>query len=267
MSFPYKEITKEDALNSFMKLKNSKEKLAGNITTDYVMYPLRVRTKTGKWSHYEAWNNPEERKKIIAGSIALGKTATPAGLRGTMEMRYKSVNQFKPQIAKSIYLKYKPNRVLDFSAGWGGRMLGAVATNTNYIGIDSNKKLFPAYRKILDLVKSHYTSEVKLINKYSENVDFSKFNYDMVFTSPPYEKLEVYENMKDYSDFYKQFYIPVLTNSYKHLKTGGKFILNIPPKMLPITHKILGKHNTKFQYPLASRPGSKNYEYLYVWNK
>lgn len=42
--------------------------------------------------------------------------------------------------------------------------------------------------------------------------------------------LEKYENSnyKDSEDFLKKFYNPVVLNSYKHLKKGGHFCLNIP---------------------------------------
>ena len=37
-----------------------------------------------------------------------------------------------------------------------------------------------------------------MIFKKAETVDISKLKYDFVFTSPPYEYLEVYENMENY---------------------------------------------------------------------
>jgi 16S rRNA G966 N2-methylase RsmD len=272
MSFPYKNITAEEALEDYKKLLAGSNKIAGNKTTDYAMYKLRARTKVGKWSHVSAWNDKTERAKIMRadGMLNKGKTPTPAQLRGTLQMRYGSANQFKAMFAKKIYNQFKPKRVLDFSSGWGGRMLGAIATETDYIGIDSNKALFPAYRKILKLLKGQVHSQVRLINKYSENVDFSKMNYDMVFTSPPYERVEVYENMKDYSDFYEQFYIPVLTKTWQHLNKGGYYLLNIPKNMLAPSKKVLGKVHKTIKYPIAERAGGgggMRHENIYVWKK
>ena len=89
--------------------------------------------------------------------------------------------------------------VLDFTAGWGARMVAAIAGEIDYIGIDSNVNLKPGYQRILDALKPFKKSKVKLFFKKAEEVDFSKLpRYDLVFTSPPYEYLEVYESMKNY---------------------------------------------------------------------
>ena len=71
----------------------------------------------------------------------------------------------------------------------------------DYIGIDSNTDLKEGYNRIIKLLKPYTKSKVKLFFKKAENVDFSKLGkYDYVFTSPPYEYLEAYENMKNYEN-------------------------------------------------------------------
>ena len=52
----------------------------------------------------------------------------------------------------------------------------------------------------------------------------------MVFTSPPYYFLEKYNNNVAYAskdDMNKMFYIPLFSNTYKHLMHNGYFILNV----------------------------------------
>ena len=76
--------------------------------------------------------------------------------------------------------------------------------------------------------------------------------------------------MKEYDDFYEEFLIPVITDTYKHLQRGGKFILNIPIDMYNDTvKKILGPSNKKLILKKGQRTGSgKDYkEYIYIWNK
>ena len=86
-------------------------------------------------------------------------------------------------------------------------------------------------------LKPYNKSKVKLYFKKAEEVDFSKLpKYDLVFTSPPYEYLEVYEDMKNYegtdkirqpssstkikmedsSGFYDDFMIPTIKKAYKY---------------------------------------------------
>ena len=168
-----------------------------------------------------------------------------------MELQWGTVNSMRPAAALNFYRKYDANTILDFTAGWGSRMTAALAGDFNYIGIDSNKSLEYGYNKIHSLVKPHSKSNIKLYFKPAEKVDFSKLKYDMVFTSPPYEYLEVYENMKNYdgegkikqpssstkikmSDgekFYDDFLIPTIKNAYKYLPKGKPLCLNIPDLM------------------------------------
>ena len=77
-----------------------------------------------------------------------------------------------------------------------------------------------------------------------------------VFTSPPYEYLEVYENMTNYegtekfkqpssnkinndtaSGFYNDFMIPTKTHSFKYLKRKA-YLLNIPDNMYKKIKKL-----------------------------
>jgi len=274
-----KNITKEEGIEDYKKLKDLDVKkyyssLAGNKALDYYFFNYRIKTKVGKWSHYSAWNDNDERKKIIKNWSKLHKDEkemTNSSLYATLQMMYGSVNQFRPSIAKYIYNKFKPITVLDFSSGWGGRLLGAMSLDINYIGIDSNKKLAVPYKKVIDNYESK--SKVKLIFKKSENVDYSKLKYDMVFTSPPYEMLEKYEGMENYEDnkFYTEFIYPVIEKSFLHLDKGGVFILNIPNDMYSNIKKNTSIGSSDNKIPLIknqrSGSGNKYKEYMYIWKK
>merc|ERR1711990_601221 len=103
-----------------------------------------------------------------------------------MSLQWGTINTMRPAASLSFYRKSGATRVLDFTAGWGARMVGAIAGEINYIGIDSNTKLKPGYDKILSALKPYNKSKVKLFFKKAEQVDFSKLpKYDLVFTSPP----------------------------------------------------------------------------------
>tara|TARA_Y100000361_G_C11082758_1_gene301970 strand:+ start:62 stop:898 length:837 start_codon:yes stop_codon:yes gene_type:complete len=255
-----------------LKVNKNTNSTAGHKALDKFFYKYRIKTKSGKWSHYTAWNDKGERPKIIESWRKLypnsAKMILPE-LVGTLQMRYGSINQFRPSIAKFIYSKYKPKKVLDFSAGWGGRLLGAMSLGVDYIGIDSNKKLSVPYRQLINKFSKDTDSNIKMIFKPAENVDVSNMDYDMVFTSPPYGTLEKYEGMKDYKDFNEDFLFPVIEKTYKNLKQGGYYILNIPVDIYNEVKKILGKPINKIELVKNYRTGSGNKykEYIYVWKK
>ena len=134
----------------------------------------------------------------------------------------------RPASAIQMYKKYKATSVLDFTAGWGARMIAAMALDIDYIGIDSNQSLKPGYDKIIKLLKPYTKSKVKMIWKEAQTVDISKLpKYDYVFTSPPYEYLEVYEHMTNYE------------NKNNQIKKIDKFDLNYDLTLL-IEYIILG---------------------------
>ena len=75
--------------------------------------------------------------------------------------------------------------------------------------------------------------------------------------------------MKDYKDFNEEFLIPVIEKTYKHLKQGGYYILNIPDEIYKQLKKILGKPVNKIKLIKNYRTGGGNKyeEYIYVWKK
>ena len=216
-------------------------------------------------------------------------------LQRGISMQWATINTMRPAAAINIYKKYNAKRVLDFTAGWGSRMIAAAALDIDYIGIDANSKLEPGYKKIQNAIKPYTKSKIKMIFKEAEKVDFSKLpKYDLVFTSPPYEYLEVYECMVNYEKtkkfkqpssancikedeamgFYKDFLIPTIENAYKYLPRNKFLCLNIPDNMYKKIKKLWKKADKKDYYDITKRIGSniqkgsrRGAEYIYCWKK
>jgi site-specific DNA-adenine methylase len=184
-----------------------------------------------------------------------------------------SISIFKPVIAMEIYNKFKPKCVLDMTMGWGGRLVGACALNIpEYIGIDLNKQLIKPYEEMKDkLIELGTKTKIRLIFKNALSIDYSKFNYDMVFTSPPYYNIEIYKGTKKQSkeEWNNNFYIPLFTNTYKHLQKGGNYILNVPIEVYEeVCIPLLGKADMLIELKKQERGNSINYkEYIYCWKK
>ena len=307
-NYPYRNHTKKQAVENFKKLKEaidiSSKSLTGNITVNYGTESLRVKTKYRGKSNLERWKNPKARNKMIQFAKRLqkydidNKNVNPGStisLQRAISMQWGTINTMRPAAALNIYKKYKATCVLDFTAGWGARMIAAAALDINYIGIDSNKKLKPGYKKIQSTINPYTKSKIKMIFKEAEKVDFSKLpRYDLVFTSPPYEYLEVYEGMTNYEgtekikqpssanlinkdtapEFYTKFMIPTLKSAYKYLPKGKFICLNIPDSMYEKIKKLWKKADKKELYIITKRIGSsvekagrRGSEYIYCWQK
>jgi 16S rRNA G966 N2-methylase RsmD len=170
-----------------------------------------------------------------------------------------------------IYEKYKSERVLDFCAGWGGRLVGACALNLKkYIGIDINASLKEPYANLKKFMKETSSTEIEMIFDDALNVAYEKLEYDTAFTSPPYYFLEKYENNVDYvskKEMNEKFYKPLFEKTYVHLKPGGHYILNINKEIYEsVCLDLLGSAHEQFSLKKSKRQNDYT-EYVYVWNK
>ena len=93
----------------------------------------------------------------------------------------------------------------------------------------------------------------------------------MVLTSPPYYFLEKYSNNETYNNSKKEmdnnFYIPVISNTYKYLQPGGHYCLNINKEIYEnVCYKLLGEADDMISLKKSKR--QNNYEeFIYIWNK
>ena len=81
-------------------------------------------------------------------------------------------NNFQVTIIMNIYSFFGAKRILDSSAGWGDRLVAAIASGTEYVGVDPNKCLKPLYKKIIKtLAGSDHESKFQIINKPFEKIN------------------------------------------------------------------------------------------------
>lgn len=293
-----RDVSKEDAIQSYEELKAldcdsiGKNARTGLACLDYFLLKHRIKAKTKRHiSFYEAIHD----KDIIAylnEKITKIKKNPPSALTddallkerySVFQLYYGTINQFRPSEAKRLYCRFQPRHgILDFSAGWGGRCLAAMASGIPYIGIDANVNMRPAYEQMIKTVDP--TANVTMLFQPSETVDFSQFKYDLVFTSPPYFMLEEYEKMPQYGSeegFLEKFFRPVVAAAWKNLKSPGYMALNMPKAMYDAVKKDMPVLWKRLQLPVASRhPGNaaagrkigekdvgQRTEGIYVWKK
>lgn len=199
-------------------------------------------------------------------------------LYNVYRLYYGSVNMFRPLLAMEYYCLYKPHTILDFTMGWGGRLVGACALNIHkYIGIDSNLRLEPLYKPLCRFLKEKSTTQIELYFQNALEMDYSTLSYDMVFTSPPYYNTEKYKHMdvfREKNDWDELFYLPLFYKTYTHLKVGGVYVLNISVEIYErVCVELLGRATHVFPMKKNNRHNKKgsvdhmDTEYIYVWVK
>ena len=279
-----------DNLNRFDATTNANN-FAGNPFLYHYQFKnlLKCRRQDGKTIHdiyadAPAWDKLLEntRQRNRGGRTAAGN------IFECFRINLGSVVMFKSTTAKYLYKKYNAKSVLDPTAGWGGRMLGAWSLGINYVGCDTNINMKPAYDDMISflgtdaqtfgngLFVEDNPAELQMIWDSCLNVDFSTIDYDFVLTSPPYVNLEVYEHMPEWAkdeDFYLNFFIPLWSKCCANIKKGGHVAFNISPKMYEdaVKHGLTPCDEEEDllqqmgQKTASLKKGKKKQDKIYVW--
>ena len=229
---------------------------------------------------YDIYNSKEKWDKLIESARKRnrgGRTAA-GNVYECFRINLGSVVMFKSTTAKYLYQKYNATSVLDPTAGWGGRMLGAWALGIDYTGIDTNTNMKPAYDSMIEVLDNKTPAifekpDLQMIWQSALDVDFSKLDYDFVLTSPPYVNLEIYEHMEPWESdekFYTEFFIPLWQKCIDNIKQGGTICFNISPKMyddavsfgLPVC-----EDEEDLKQQLGQQTGKKKQDKIYIWFK
>jgi hypothetical protein len=152
--------------------------------------------------------------------------------------KYEATN-FKVSLATGIYIYFNAKRILDISAGWGDRLIAAIGHQAErYLAFDPNERLRAGHSKIQETFQAdpkRYTVRYQPF----ETADIGNEKFDLIFTSPPYFDLEVYDtnvstatnqSISQYNGFEQwliSFLFRSLLNAWKHLEVGGNMVIHI----------------------------------------
>ncbi len=229
---------------------------------------------------YDIYKDKEKWNKLIDSAKKRnrgGRTAA-GNVYECFRINLGSVVMFKSTTAKYLYQKYNATSVLDPTAGWGGRMLGAWALGIDYTGIDTNINMKSAYDGMIEMLNNKTPAifeqpKLEMLWQSALDVDFSNIDYDFVLTSPPYVNLEIYEHMEPWDSdekFYIDFFIPLWQKCMDNIKPGGTICFNISPKMyedavsfgLPVC-----EDEEDLKQQLGQQTGKKKQDKIYIWFK
>jgi len=149
---------------------------------------------------------------------------------------------FKSSLVCAVIDILNGKRYLDFSAGWGDRLVGAIAKQVElYVGVDPNTDLKEGHDAIIStLAADEYDARQRYRIVYQP---FQKAilpedakDFDLVFTSPPYFDFEIYtkkttgQSIDDYPDFEQwliSFLLASIRKAWSLLKVGGHLAIHI----------------------------------------
>jgi len=270
-------------LNKFDGMKNSNNFSGNPFLYHYQLKNLLKCKRQDGSTIYDVYNDKERWDKLIDSTRKRNRGGRTAGgnVFECFRINLGSIVMFKATTAKYLYKKYNAKKVLDPTAGWGGRMLGAWSLGIDYTGIDTNVEMVDSYNDMITFLGQEnpmFGDEPKLemIWKSALDVDFSQIDYDFVLTSPPYVNLEIYEHMTPWESdekFYTEFFIPLWQKCVDNISKGGTICFNISPKMyedaisfgLPECDDDEDLKQQMGQKVDSLKKGKKKQDKIYIW--
>lgn len=212
-----------------------------------------------------------------------------------------SIQNFKPMNARAVWEYICPvfqGRLLDFSSGYGGRMMGAMTSNMryHYTGIDPNTKTYNGLVALGELMNEcGQGSGYEMHHLPSEDFVPEPGSYDAAFSSPPYFNLETYSdeatqcmNRCSNLDAWFELYVePTLKMLHTALVDDGIYAVNIADykngkeqfqivdRWKELSEKVGFQYVETIQMMLNVRPGQGNnkktngykHEGIYIFKK
>jgi SAM-dependent methyltransferase len=238
-----------------------------------------VKTK-GRRSPDKCFNDDSALRRLISRALNVWTdrcAVNESNLRGMLITfsRTARVSNFRPTAAKAIIERYSNcgDTVLDFSAGYGGRLLGCLPLKRIYIGIDPCTQQVRGLRKMKAKLESLVKPRAKAIIHRACAEDFlpgiRANSVNLVFSSPPYFNTERYSNEKtqsylkfpEYEQWLEAFIGRVILESRRILKPGGYFIINVADiRGYKLSDDVLGlatkhfRHTETLKLRLSSLP-------------
>ena len=238
----------------------------GDIESDYLTLS---QSTVEKLDDKHKTNLPKEvdgnRYKFLVHRFELGQKLFPAGIQAfRLGLGQPAVN-FPALTARYLYETYTEHisqdvlNVYDPSAGWGGRILGAMSSlkRIHYIGTDPNTDNYidELDKSRYEYVADFFNDEVLETNPFwqeekntyhlfqdgseiiGNNPEFQTYKgtLDLVFTSPPYFDREQYSEDEEqsyklypkYDSWRDGFLKPTLVNAFNSLRENRYLLWNI----------------------------------------
>lgn len=213
------------------------EHASTNYISTYFTEAARMQCKRSdqKQTPLEYWqSNPTQ---IIKHCKQKYKSITLHNLRETAYDLHYECTTFKSSLVVDMITflrQFGPiSSMLDISAGWGDRMIGAIASGVDYTGVDPNSALQAGYKEIADFFGA--TNSARVIHAPFEDAVIPNTNYDLVLSSPPFWSLEEYsaEPTQSHlrhgtpSKWYNDFLLVAIKKALYHLRVYGHLVLYI----------------------------------------
>ena len=153
-----------------------------------------------------------------------------------------AVSNFRPSVARAVLQKFSRDNdpIVDFAAGYGGRLVGSLSLPRHYVGMEPCRAQVRGLRECIEVIRSlgvvPGTAEIHEACAEEQLPKMPSRSTGLVFSSPPYFDWERYSKQdtqsfiryKTYSKWVESFLRPVVKESHRILANGGYLAINTP---------------------------------------
>lgn len=179
------------------------------------------------------------RSELVRECLVQTGTVDSYQIRELLWKKGLEATNFKISLAISVYKHFDAQHILDISAGWGDRLIAAMGHQAQrYLAYDPNKKLMNGH---FEIIKEFKGEPGKYTVRYLpfQEADLDKEMFDLIFTSPPYFDLEVYDTnaetagqqsiaqFRQFDEWMVSFLFRSLKKAWDHLIVGGNMVIHI----------------------------------------
>jgi len=169
--------------------------------------------------------------------------ANPSSLRRMLKTfpGTASVSNFRPTLARAIISRFSPpgGTVVDFAAGFGGRLVGCLTLARDYIGIEPCREQVKGLRATVRELRRWKpdSASARILAGCAEEAlpEIARSSADLVFSSPPYYDWERYSEhpsqsylrYRTYDEWLHGFLGEAIRESERILRPGARLVLNV----------------------------------------
>lgn len=238
---------------------------------------LKARRYDEAVSPYDYW---QTNKATIVASLP-----EPVSVRDLSDAVYSTARgcgNFRPYLLTGIVKYFGARTILDPSAGWGDRLIGAIAAGVDrYVGVDPNTQLHAGYAEIIAKFGADPAKFTTIAAPFQDYEPCETF--DLVFTSPPYFDHEIYSDDATQSvvefplldDWFEGFLMVLVKKSLAALNPNGHLVIVINDGTSKYTERLLTamaalggvEYRGVISYAERAKNGYRSPQPMWIWRK
>lgn len=188
--------------------------------------------RKGLRSPEDLWMDEAFMRDFVRNRLTHADRINDASMRKGFKVKQIAVSNFKPSVARFVWERYgRRGRVLDYSGGYGARMLGAMSSGMEYVCFEPCSDIADGLDNFGRFLHDTIGGSYEVVRCGSETAVVRRGYFDVAFSSPPYFDYEWYSDegtqsivkFPVYDDWLSGYWRATIENCVESLADDGVF--------------------------------------------